>query len=170
MLQQVLCEQNCNLLWPTRTDAAKEKTADLSIIFYRSLAGLCHPCLRIRQILWAFKCVSNKNMSQIKSLLLVKPNKRLAHSSAICCLYVSLPPVPDETTACAPTFRSASPGKAPLANKQLLQKSCYVLCTRFHTSTCQNPYRIQGVLCCSCLWKGGWCSWFIVLLASAPCV
>jgi len=62
-------------------------------------------------------------MSQIKSLLLVKPNKRLAHSSAICCLYSSLPPVTDETTACTPTFRSASPQKPPLANKWLLQKA-----------------------------------------------
>lgn len=110
-------------------------------------------------------CVSNKNMSQIKSLLRVKPNKRLAHSSAICCLYSSLPPVFDETTACAPTFRSASPGKAPLANKQLPQKSCYVLHTRFHTSTGQNLCRLQGVLCCSCLYKSG-CPMLLVYCAS----
>lgn len=81
------------------------------------------PCLRIRQILSEFKCVSGKDISQIKSLLLVKPNKRLAHSSAIRCLYSSLPPVTDETTACAPTFRIASPEKPPLANKRLLQKA-----------------------------------------------
>lgn len=62
-------------------------------------------------------------MSQTKGLLLVKPNKRPAHSSAIRCLCSSLPLVTDETTACSPTFRSASPGKAPLANKRLFQKA-----------------------------------------------
>lgn len=62
-------------------------------------------------------------MSQIKSLLLVKPNKRLAHSRATCCLYSSLPPVTDENTACAPTFTSASPEKTLLANMRLLQKA-----------------------------------------------
>lgn len=137
MLQQGLCEQNCNLFWPIRMDAARKKTADLYIIFCcsTSLAGHCHPGLRIRQIFWALKCVSNKNMSQIKSQLLVKPKKRLVYSSAICCLYARLPPVTVETTACDPTFRSATPEKAPLANKQLLQKSCYVLHRRFQTST-----------------------------------
>lgn len=104
-------------------------------------------------------------MSQMKSLLLVKPNKRLAHSSAICCLYASLPPVTDETTACAPTFRSASPGKAPLANKQLLQESCYVLHTRFHTSTAEDLCRIKGVLHCSWLCKSC-CPMLLVYCAS----
>lgn len=105
------------------------------------------PCLRIRQILKEFKCVSSKDMSQIKSLLLVKPNKRLAHSSAICCLNPSLPPVTDGTTACAPTFRSASPGKATLANKQLLQKA-----VMYFT---QDLCRISGVLCWSWLCESG---------------